>query len=165
MTIVPWLEEVIVVDFREELRRVSAKWLFLGKDRFGKDKEVRSTLMISFFLFCFFLNIQRLCYRFLHYLKQWENLNKLYRSDDAQQLFEKKMAYRILLSSRADMKILKPKQFHEFIVRYGKGRLSFRLCISIRIMLSLDVIVSRCQRSFSKLKLILSWSSMTFPTE
>lgn len=69
------------------------KWLFWGKDRFGRAEKVRSTLMISFVLFF----SQYSDYGFLHYLKEWENLDKLYRTHDTQQLFWKRLASRILL--------------------------------------------------------------------
>jgi len=87
-----------------------------------------------------------------------ENLGELYSSDvDGQQLYEEILDCRMLLSSRANMKISRPEELLEFIVQYGDESIFPDLRIAIQIMLTIAVSIASCERSFSKLKLILSY--------
>ncbi|XP_040262207.1 52 kDa repressor of the inhibitor of the protein kinase-like [Bufo bufo] len=90
--------------------------------------------------------------------KKCENLAEFYSSDvDGQQLYEEILDCRMLLLSRANMKISRPKELLEFIVQYGDESVFPNLRIAIQIMLTIAVSIASCERSFSKLKLILSY--------
>ena len=90
--------------------------------------------------------------------KKCENLGELYSSDvDGQQLYEEILDCRMLLSSRANMKISRREELFEFIVQYGDESVFPDLHIAIQIMLTIAVSIASCERSYSKLKLILSY--------
>ena len=76
---------------------------------------------------------------------------------DGQQLYEDILDCTMLLSSRANMKISRPKELLEFIVQYGDESVFPNLRIAIQILLTIAVSIASCERSFSKLKLILSY--------
>ena len=63
----------------------------------------------------------------------------------------------MLLSSRANMKISRPEELLEFLVQYGDESVFPDLRIAIQIMLTIAVSIASCERSFSKLKRILSY--------
>ena len=108
----------------------------------------------------FLLKVEGLCYGAdsNDLKKKCENLGELYSSDvDGQQLYEEILDCRMLLSSRANMKISRPEELLECIVRNGDESVFPNLRISIQIMLTITVSNANCERSFSKLKLILSY--------
>ena len=63
----------------------------------------------------------------------------------------------MLLSSRANMKISRSEKLLEFIVQSGDESVFPDLRIAIQLMLTIAVSITNCERSFSKLKLILSY--------
>ena len=70
--------------------------------------------------FGFLLDVEGLCYGAdsNDLKKKCENLGELYSSDvDGQQLYEEILDCRLLLSSRANMKISRPEELLEFIVK------------------------------------------------
>lgn len=110
--------------------------------------------------FGFLLDVERLCYDAdSNNLKmKCENLSDFYSCDiDGQQLYEEILDCRILLSSRANMKISRPEKLLEFIVQYGNKSVFPNLQIAIQIMLTIAISIASCERSFSTLKLILSY--------
>ncbi|XP_022239273.1 uncharacterized protein LOC111085357 [Limulus polyphemus] len=110
--------------------------------------------------FGFLLDVEGLCYATdsNDLKKKCENLSKLYSSDvDGQQLYEEILDCIMLLSSQANMKISRPEELLEFIVQYGDESIFPSLRIAIQIMLTIAVSITSCERSFSKLKLILSY--------
>ncbi len=110
--------------------------------------------------FGFLLDVEGLCYGTdsNDLKKKCENLGELYSSDvDGQQLYEEILDCRMLLSSRANMRISRPEELLEFIVQCGDESVFPDLRIAIQIMLTIAVSIASCERSFSKLKLILSY--------
>ncbi|XP_072110838.1 uncharacterized protein [Mobula birostris] len=109
--------------------------------------------------FGFLLDVEGLCYGTdSNDLKKCENLGELYGSDvDGQQLYEEILDCRMLLSMRVNMKISRPEELLEFIVQYGGESVFPNLRIAIEIMLIIAVSIASCERSFSKLKLILPY--------
>ncbi|XP_013789878.1 uncharacterized protein LOC106473743 [Limulus polyphemus] len=90
--------------------------------------------------------------------KKCENLGDFYSSDvEGQQLYEEILDCRMLLSSRANMKISRLEELLEFIVQNGDESVFPNLHIAIQIMLTIAVSIASYERSFSKLKLILSY--------
>ena len=69
---------------------------------------------------------------------------------------KKFLDFRMLLSSRPNIKISRPEELLEFI-QYGDESIFPNLRIAIQIMLTIAVSIASCERSFSKLKLILSY--------
>ncbi|XP_013778831.1 uncharacterized protein LOC106463354 [Limulus polyphemus] len=109
--------------------------------------------------FGFLLDVEGLCYGAdsNDLKKKCENLGELYSSDvEGQQLYEEILDCRMLLSSRANMKISRLEELLESIVQYGDESVFPNLHIAIQIMLTIAVSIDSCERSFSKLKLILS---------
>ena len=69
----------------------------------------------------------------------------------------------MLISSRTNVWLSPPEDLLTFIVEYGDKSLFSNLPIALQILLTVAVSIANCQRSFSKLKLILSYlrSSMS----
>ena len=110
--------------------------------------------------FGFLLDVEGLCHDAdgNDLKKKCEHLGELYSSDvDGQQLYEEILECRMLLSSRANMKVSRPEELLECIVQYGDESVFPNLRIAIKIMLTIAVSIASCERSFSKLKLILSY--------
>lgn len=80
-----------------------------------------------------------------------------YRDVDGDQLYEEINDCKMLLSTRTDKKISRPDKLLEFIIQYGDESFLPNLRVSIQIMLTIAVSIASCERSFSKLKLILSY--------
>ena len=55
------------------------------------------------------------------------------------------------------MKISRPEELLEFIVQYGDESVFANLRIAIQIILTIAISIASCEKSFSKLKLILSY--------
>ncbi|XP_072172633.1 zinc finger MYM-type protein 1-like [Diadema setosum] len=110
--------------------------------------------------FGFLLNVKELCYgtESTDLKKKCKNLGDVYTSDvNGQQLYQEILDCRMPLSSRPEVKISKPEQLLEFIVQYGDESVFPNLRIVVQIMLTVAVSIASCERSFSKLKLILSY--------
>ena len=65
----------------------------------------------------------------------------------------------MLLKSRESVQISKPEELLKFIVQNGRDQIFFpnHLRVAVQIMLTIAISISSCERSFSKLKLILSY--------
>jgi len=87
-----------------------------------------------------------------------ENLGAVYSSDvNGKQLYEEILDCKMLVSRRASLKLTRPEDLLTFIVEYGDESLFPNLRIAVQIMLTLAVSIASCERSFSKLKLNLSY--------
>ncbi|XP_072179742.1 zinc finger MYM-type protein 1-like [Diadema setosum] len=111
--------------------------------------------------FGFLLNVKELCSygtESTNLKKKCKNLGDVYTSDvNGQQLYQEILECRMLLSSRPEVNISKPEELLEFIVQYGDESVFPNLRIAVQIMLTVAVSIASCERSFSKLKLILSY--------
>lgn len=111
-------------------------------------------------LFGFLLDADHLCYGAEKHVlkKKCSDFGKFYTSDvDGHELYEEILDCRMLLSRRAEKKISRPEQLLEFIVHYGDENVFPNLRVALQIMLTIAVSIASCERSFSKLKLILSY--------
>ena len=103
----------------------------------------------------FLLDVQRLCYS-----RDCENLESLYDnlasvcSDDldGKQLYGEIIDCKMLIS-----RLSRPEDLLTFIVKYGDESLFPNLRITLQILLTVAVSLASCERSFDKLKLILSY--------
>uniref|UniRef100_UPI00358F7EF6 zinc finger MYM-type protein 1-like n=1 Tax=Myxine glutinosa TaxID=7769 RepID=UPI00358F7EF6 len=142
---------------KEEMERVMKGTL----DRLHREMDERfARLHDTDAKFGFLLDVEGLCYGAdsIDLKKKCENLGELYISDvDGQQLYEEILDCRMLPSSRANMKISRPEELLELIVQYGDESVFPNLRIAIQIMLTIAVSIASCERSFSKLNLILSY--------
>ena len=112
------------------------------------------------------LDVQRLCYS-----RECGNLDSLcdnlafVHSDDLEgkQLYGEIIDYKMLILSRTNVWLSPPEDLFKFIVEYGDESLFSNLPIALQILLSSGSTIASCERSFSKLKLILSYlrSSMS----
>lgn len=83
---------------------------------------------------------------------------EFYSSDvNAQDLYEEILDCRLLLSRRVAQKVSTPEELPKCIVEYGDHSVFPNLRVAIQIMLTIAVSITGCERSFSKLKLILSY--------
>lgn len=94
--------------------------------------------------------------------KNCYTFGEFYSSDvNAQDLYEEILDCRLLLSQRVDQKVSRPEELLKFIVEYGDDSVFPNLRVAIQIMLTIAVSIASCERSFSKLKLILSYLRAT----
>ena len=104
----------------EEMERVMKGTL----DRLHREMDERfARLHDTDAKFGFLLDVEGLCYGAdsNDLKKKCENLDELYSSDvDGQQLSEEILDCRMLLSSRANMRISRPDELLKFIVQYGE---------------------------------------------
>ena len=85
------------------------------------------------------------------------NLASFYDSDfDGNELFTEIVDCRMLLVSRIDSSITSPIELMKFVVSYGEDVFP-NLRIALQILLTIGASIASCERSFSKLKLILSY--------
>ncbi|CAN7942344.1 unnamed protein product [Ixodes pacificus] len=114
--------------------------------------------------FGFLLDVNKLCYSDdKNELKtNCYTFGEFYSSDvNAQDLYEEILDCRLLLSRRAEQKVSRPEELLKFIVEYGDDSVFPNLRVAIQIMLTIAVSIAGCERSFSKLKLILSYLRAT----
>ena len=116
--------------------------------------------------FGFLLDVQRLCYsRECGNLESlFDNLAPIYSDDlDGNQLYGKIIDCKILISSRTNVRLLRPEYLLTIIVEYGDESVFPNLRIALQILLTVAVSIASFEQSFSKLKLILSYlrSSMS----
>ncbi|XP_053119697.1 52 kDa repressor of the inhibitor of the protein kinase-like [Hemicordylus capensis] len=140
---------------REEMERVMKGTL----DRLNRELGERFTrLHDTDAKFGFLLDIEGLCYSAdRENLKMnCENFCQMYRTDVDVQLYDEILDVRMLLAARTNMRVATPEQLLEFIVEYGDDSAFPNFRIALQIMLTVAVSVASCERSFSKLKLILS---------
>ena len=85
-----------------------------------------------------------------------------YNSDiDGKELFDEVLDCRMLLRSREEINIQHPQELLSFIVQYGGADVFPNLRVAIQIMLTVAISIASCERSFSKLKLILTYLRST----
>ena len=107
--------------------------------------------------FGFLLDIQRICYsRDCENLESLcDNLASVYSDDlDSNQLYEEIIDCKMLISSRINVRFSRPEDLLIFVVEYGDESVFSNLWIALQILL-IVVSIASCERSFSKLKLIL----------
>ena len=63
----------------------------------------------------------------------------------------------MLISSRINVRLSRPEDLLTFIVEYGHESVFPNLWVALQILLIVVVSIASCERSFSKLKLILSY--------
>ena len=84
-------------------------------------------------------------------------MGSFYDTDlDGLEMFSEIMDCRMLLKTRADVKLSTPKDLLRFIVQYGDDVFP-NLRVGLQILLTVATSIASCERSFSKLKLILSY--------
>lgn len=76
---------------------------------------------------------------------------------DGLELFSEIVDCRMLLKTRVDVTITTPQELLCFIVQYGDESVFPNLRVGLQILLTIAVSIASCERSFSKLKLILSY--------
>ena len=62
----------------------------------------------------------------------------------------------MLVASRSDALVNTPQQLLEFVISYGEEVFP-NLRVALQILLTIAVSIAGCERSFSKLKLVLSY--------
>ncbi|XP_076330877.1 uncharacterized protein LOC143236476 [Tachypleus tridentatus] len=75
---------------------------------------------------------------------------------DGLEMFSEIIYCRMLLKTRADVKLSTPEDLLCFIVQYGDDVFP-NLRVGLQIFLTVATSIASCERSFSKLKLILSY--------
>ena len=112
------------------------------------------------------LDVERLCYsRDCGNLESLcDNLASAYSDNlDGKQLYGEIIDYKMLISSRTNVRLSRREDLLTFIVEFGDESVFPDLRIALQILLTVAVSKESCERSFSKLKLILSYlqSSMS----
>ena len=110
--------------------------------------------------FGFLLDVQRICCsRDCGNLESLcDNLACIYSDDhDGKQLYGEIIDYKMLISSRINVRLSRREDLLLFIVDYGDESVFPNLRITLQILLIVVVSIESCERSFSKLKLILSY--------
>jgi hypothetical protein len=143
---------------KKEMERVMKETL----DRLHREMDEKcAQLHDTDVKFGFLFDVKELCYDAADsndLKKKCKNLSKFYSCDvDGQQLHEETLDCTMLLSSRENVKMSRLEEFLQFIVQYGDESVFPNLQIAIQIMLTIAVSIASCERSFSKLKLILSY--------
>lgn len=106
------------------------------------------------------------CRRLRQLKKKCDEFGDFYGCDvNGEQLYEEILDVRMLISTRKNVNIKKPEELLEFIVQYGDESVFPNLRISIQILLTIAISIASCERSFSKLKLILSYLRATMGQE
>ncbi|KAL3179499.1 hypothetical protein MRX96_007750 [Rhipicephalus microplus] len=134
-------------------------------DRLHSEIDQRFTrLQDTDLKFGFLLDINKLCYsEDKNELKtNCNTFGNFYSSDvNAQDLYEEILDCRLLLSRRIDQTVSRPEELLKFIVEYGDDGVFPNLRVALQMMLTIGVSIAGCERSFSKLKLILSYLRAT----
>ncbi|XP_068115887.1 zinc finger MYM-type protein 1-like [Hyperolius riggenbachi] len=121
-------------------------------DRFNSLKKLDSS-------FGFLLDIKELmCTTDESTLKQrCIDMGSFYDTDlDGLEMFSEILDCQMLLNTRADVKLLTPEDLLRFIVQYGDDVFP-NLRVGLQILLTVATSIASCERSFSKLKLIMSY--------
>ena len=137
-------------------------------DRLHKEMNDRFSRLFDIDVkFSFLLDLQRLYYSCdcgnLESL--CNNLASVYSDDlDGKQLYGEIIDWKLLISSRTNVRLSRPEDIFTFIVKYGDESVFPNLQIALQILLTVAVSIASCEQSFSKLKLILSYlrSSMSY---
>jgi hypothetical protein len=85
-------------------------------------------------------------------------LSSFYKNDiNGEELFNEILDCRMLLKTRQCPKLSKPEDVLQFIVKYGDRSVFPNLRVAMQMMLTIAISIASCERSFSKLKLILTY--------
>ncbi|XP_067134988.1 uncharacterized protein [Centruroides vittatus] len=119
--------------------------------------------------FGFLLDVKTLCYgtdNCDNLKKKCKEFGDFYGCNvNREQLYEEILDVRMLISTRKNVNIKKSEELLEFIVQYRDESVFPNLHISIQILLTVAVSIASCERSFSKLKLILLYLRATMGQE
>lgn len=93
--------------------------------------------------------------------REWRNtlhIGEFYSSDlDGNELYEEILNCRMLLASRTDVQISTQEKLIQFVIQYGDENVFPNLGVAIQLLLTVAISVVSCERSFSKLKLIMAY--------
>ena len=130
-------------------------------DRLHKEiNDCFSRLFDMVVKFGFLLDVQKLCYsRDCGNLESLcDNLASVHSDNlDGKQLYGEIIDCKILISSRTNVRLSRPEDLFTIIVEYGDESVFPNLRIALQTLLTVAVSIASCERSFSKLKLILSY--------
>ena len=136
-------------------------------DRLHKEMNDRFSWLFDIDVkFSFLLGFQRLCYSrdYRNLDSLCDNLASVYSDDlGGKQFYGEIIDCKMLISSRTNVRLSRSEDLLTFIVKYGDESVFPNLRIALQILLAVTVSIASCERSFSKLKLILSYlrSSMS----
>lgn len=86
------------------------------------------------------------------------HIGEFYSSDlDGNELYEEILNCRMLLASRTDVQISTQEKLIQFVIQYGDENVFPNLGVAIQLLLTVAISVVSCERSFSKLKLIMAY--------
>ena len=129
-------------------------------DRLQQEITTRFTLLRDLNLnFGYLLDVKNLvkCEDLNALLQNCKYLENFYDTDiDGRELYTKICDCKMLLDARHDILPQSPLQLLSFIVTFGEDVFQ-NLRISLQILLTIAVSIASCERSFSKLKIILSY--------
>lgn len=118
--------------------------------------------------FGFFLDIEKLCYGEHdsdELGQKCELFGSIYKKDcNGNELFQEISDLRMLLKEKGQMEIETALDVLKFISQFEDESLLPNLSITLRILCTMPVSIASCERSFSKLKLILTYLRSTMDT-
>ncbi|XP_066965455.1 uncharacterized protein [Macrobrachium rosenbergii] len=85
------------------------------------------------------------------------HVGEFYSDLDGNELYEEILDCRMLLASRTDVQIFTPEKLIQFIIQYGDENVFPNLTVAIQLMLTVGISIASCERSFSKLILIMAY--------
>ncbi|KFM73429.1 Zinc finger MYM-type protein 1, partial [Stegodyphus mimosarum] len=93
------------------------------------------------------------------------SMENFYDTDlDGLEMYTEIMDCRMLFKTRADVKLSTPEDLLRFIVQYGEDVFP-NLRVGLQILLTIGTSIASCERSFSKLKHILSYLRLSMAQE
>ena len=109
--------------------------------------------------FGFLLNTPKLLYgEAAGLLDQCVAFGEIYKRDiNGRQLYEEISDRRMLLRVRSHLHLTRPEDLHSFIIQYGDESVFPNLRVALQLLMCIAVSIASCERSFSKLKLILTY--------
>ena len=129
-------------------------------DRLQHEITIRFTRLQDLNMkFGFLLDVENLvkCEELDALRQNCQDLGNFYDTDiDGRELYNEIVDCKMLLDTRHDVLPQSPLQLLSFIVTYGEDVFP-NLRISLQILLTIAVSIASCERSFSKLKIILSY--------
>ncbi|XP_028968387.1 uncharacterized protein LOC100903808 [Galendromus occidentalis] len=140
----------------QEMRRV----MYSTIDRLQREMRERFERLTNLDnTFGFLLDTQRLLQGQLNELRSdCLSFANMYSDDvDGNDLYREICDCRMLVSVREELRLRKPEELLNFIIEYGDESVFPNLRVAIQILLTIAVSIASCERSFSKLKLILSY--------